>query len=83
MIVTGLPREGEPIAGDKPAVRQMSRWMQQVTDGVNVLEIIEGVINPEGAVDAPKKKLYFDSVALKLYFKTTPAGTLTGWIALN
>lgn len=46
-------------------------------------QTIDGDGSPEGVVDAPYTCEYWDYTNNKKYFKSTPRGTKTGWVAIN
>lgn len=69
--------DGRGIASDR-----FIGWIESVTTLLNALDVAEGTGSPEGVVFAAPKKLYFDTVGLGVYFKTTATTLNTGWVAL-
>lgn len=58
-------------------------WVQSVTALLNLLDPIEGIGTPEGSLFADKKKIYIDTAAANIYYKTTDKTLNTGWILLG
>ena len=46
-------------------------------------QTLDGDGSPEGVQDAAYEAKYWDYTNQKLYFKSTPRGDNTGWVAIN
>jgi hypothetical protein len=57
-------------------------WIESVTELLNKLDIQDGLVTPNGAVFAPQKRYYFDTVLGELWFKTTAETSNTGWVQI-
>ncbi len=83
MVLTA-PNPQQPITSDGIMEQTFRTWTQGVTN----LEIVEGIGSPEGAIEAPRKRLYMDltpAASPVLYIKQQDnvGGDRTlGWVSV-
>lgn len=80
------PHRSDVVVNAEGRTEQTMRaWMDQVTELLNRLEMLEGDGDPETVVTANKKQLYFNntgSAGTLVYVKSTDGGK-TGWVAIG
>ena len=75
-----LPNITTPIVDDAgKALQAFFRAMSELVDQ----QTLDGDGNPNGILDGPYKAQYWDFTNQKMYFKSTPRGDNTGWVAIS
>ena len=71
------------ITADGRTEQTMRAWIDQVTNLLNILDMLEGDGDPDGVVTANKKQLYFNNTgsAGTLVYINTDGGTT--WVAIG